>query len=101
MTSYLEPRWVLIGLSFLSSLVTCLLAIQLYRRYGFATVWVALSVSMILASALRSHYLKDPGFVWQSNLLLILVGLLLVAGIWGYTQGRLRTTLSALAVNRV
>jgi hypothetical protein len=99
-TSYLEPRWILIGLSFLSSLVSSLLAIQLYRRYGFATVWLALSVSMILATALRSHYLKDPGFVWQSNLLLVVVGLLLVAGIWGYTQGRLRTTLSALAVNR-
>jgi uncharacterized membrane protein YjjP (DUF1212 family) len=100
MTSYLEPRWILIGLSFLTSLVICLLAIQLYRRYGFATVWLALSVSMILAAAVRSHYLKDPGFVWQSNLLLILVGLLLIAGIWGYIQRRLRTTLSALAVNR-
>ena len=100
MTSYLEPRWILIGLSFLSSLVTCLLAIQLYRRYGFATVWLALSVSLILGTAVRSHYLKDPGFVWQSNLLLVVVGLLLIAGIWGYTQRRLRTTLSALAVNR-
>jgi serine/threonine protein kinase len=100
MTSYLEPRWILIGISFLSGLVTCLLAIRLYRRYGFATVWLALSVSMILAAAVRSHYLKDPGFVWQSNLLLVVVGLLLIAGIWGYTQRRLRTTLSALAVNR-
>ena len=99
-TSYFEPRWILIGLSFLSSLVTCLLAILLYRRYGFATVWLALSVNFILAAAVRSHYLKDPGFVWQSNLLLVVVGLLLIAGIWGYTQRRLRTTLSALAVNR-
>lgn len=99
-TSYLEPRWVLIGLSFLSSLVTCLLAIQLYRRYGFATVWLALSVNLILGAAVRTHYLKDPGFVWQSNLLLVVVVLLLIAGIWGYTQRRLRTTLSALAVNR-
>ena len=99
-TSYLEPRWILIGISFLSSLVTCLLAIQLYRRYGFATVWLALSVNMILGAAVRTHYLKDPGFVWQSNLLLVVVGLLLIAGIWGYTQRRLRTTLSALAVNR-
>jgi len=99
-TSYLEPRWILIGLGFLNSLVICLLAIQLYRRYGFATVWLALSVNMILGAAVRSHYLKDPGFVWQSNLLLGVVGLLLIAGIWGYTQGRLRTTLSALAVNR-
>ena len=100
MTSYLELRWILIGLSFLSSFVTCLLAIQLYRRYGFATVWLALSVSLILGAAVRSHYLKDPGFVWQSNLLLVVVGLLLIAGIWGYTRSRLRTTLSALAVNR-
>ena len=100
MTSYVESRWILIGLSFLTSLVLCLLAVQLYRRYGFATAWVALSVSFILASAVRAHYLKDPGFVWQSNLLLVVVGLLLVAGIWGYTQTRLRTTLSALAVNR-
>jgi hypothetical protein len=99
-TSYLEPRWILIGLSFLSSLVTCLLAIQLYRRYGFATVWLALSVNFILAAAVRCHYLKDAGLVWQSNLLLVVVGLLLIAGIWGYTQRRLRTTLSALAVNR-
>ena len=99
-TSYDEPRWILIGLSFLRSLVTCLLAIHLYRRYGFATVWLALSVNLILATAVRSHYLKDPGFVWQSNLLLVVVGLLLIAGIWGYTQRRLRTTLSALAVNR-
>ncbi len=99
-TSYLEPGWILIVLSFLSSLVTCLLAVHLYRRYGFATVWLALSVNMILAAAVRSHYLKDPGFVWQSNLLLVVVGLLLVAGLWGYTQRRLRTTLSALAVNR-
>ena len=82
-TSYLEPRWILIGLSFLSSLVTSLLVMLLYRRYGFATVWLALSVSMILTAAVRSHYLKDPGFVWQSNLLLVVVGLLLVAGIWG------------------
>ena len=96
----LEPRWILIGLSFLNSLVICLLAVLLYRRYGFATVWLALSVNFILASAVRSHYLKDPGFVWQSNLLLVVVGFLLVAGIWGYTQRRLRTTLSALAVNR-
>jgi hypothetical protein len=100
MTSYLEPRWILIGLSFLSSLVTSLLVIHLCRRYGFATVWLALSVSMILATAVRSHYLKDPGFVWQSNLLLIVVGLLLMAGIWGFSQRRLRTTLSSLAVNR-
>jgi len=99
-TSFNEPRWILIGLGFLSSLVTSLLVIQLYRRYGFATVWLALSVSMILAAAVRSHYLKDPGFVWQSNLLLVLIGLLLIAGIWGYSQRRLRTTLSALAVNR-
>jgi hypothetical protein len=99
-TAYLEPRWILIGLSFLSSLVTSLLVIHLYRRYGFATVWLALSVSMILATAVSSHYLKDPGFVWQSNLLLVVVGLLLIAGIWGYSQTRLRTTLSALAVNR-
>jgi hypothetical protein len=99
-TSFNEPRWILIGLGFLSSLVTSLFVIQLYRRYGFATVWLALSVSIILATAVRSHYLKDPGFVWQSNLLLVVVGLLLIAGIWGYTQRRLRTTLSALAVNR-
>jgi serine/threonine protein kinase len=99
-TSYLEPRWILIGLSFLSSLVICLLTVQLYRRYGFATVWLALSVSFILDAAVRAHYLKDPGFVWQSNLLLVVVGLLLIAGIWGFTQGRLRTTLSALAMNR-
>ena len=99
-TSYLETRWSLVGLSFLSSLVTCLLVIHLYRRYGFATVWLALSVDFILIAAVRSHYLKDPGFVWQSNLLLLVVGLLLIAGIWGYTQRRLRTTLSALAVNR-
>ena len=99
-TSYLEPRLILIGLSFLSSLVTSLIVIQIYRRYGFATVWLALSVSMILAAAVRSHYLKDPGFVWQSSLLLVVVGLLLIAGIWGYSQRRLRTTLSALAVNR-
>jgi hypothetical protein len=99
-TSFNEPRWILIGLGFLSSLVTSLFVIQLYRRYGFATVWLALSVSIILATAVRSHYLKDPGFVWQSNLLLVVVGLLLIAGIWGYTQKRLRTTLSALAVNR-
>ena len=100
MTSYLEPRWILIGLSFVSSLVICLLAIHLYRRYGFATVWLALSVNFILGTAVRIHYLKNPGFVWQSNLLLVLVGVLLIAGIWGYTQKRLRTTLSALAVNR-
>jgi serine/threonine protein kinase len=99
-TSYSEPRWILIGLSFLSSLVTCLLAIHLYRRYGFATLWLALSVNFILATAVQSHYLRDPGFVWQSNLLLVLVVLLLIAGIWGYSQRRLRTTLSALAVNR-
>ena len=99
-TSYSEPRWILIGLSFLSSLVTCLFAIHFYRRYGFATLWLALSVSLILATAVRAHYLKDPGFVWQSNLLLVLVGLLLVAGIYGFTQRRLRTTLSALAMNR-
>jgi hypothetical protein len=99
-TSYFEPRWILIGVSFLSSLVTSLLVIHLCRRYGFATVWLALSVSMILAAAVRSHYLKDPGFVWQSNLLLVVIGLLLIAGIWGYSQRRLRTTLSALAVNR-
>jgi hypothetical protein len=61
---------------------------------------LALSVNFILATAVRSYYLKDPGFVWQSNLLLVVVGLLLIAGIWGYTQKRLRTTLSALAVNR-
>jgi hypothetical protein len=100
LTSYFEPRWILVGLSFLNSLVTCLLTIYLYRRYGFATVWLALSASFILASAVRCHYLKDPGFVWQSNLLLVVVGLLLIAGIWGFSQRRLRTTLSALAVNR-
>lgn len=95
-----ERRWIFIGLSFLIILVSCLLAIQLYRRYGFATVWLALSVNFILGEAVRAHYLKDPGFVWQSNLLLVVVGLLLIAGIWGYARGRLRTTLSSLAVNR-
>jgi serine/threonine protein kinase len=99
-TSYLEPRWILIGLSFLSSLLTCLLAVQLYRKYGFATLWLAVSVSLTLNTALRSHYLRDPGFVWQSNLLVAIVGLLLIVGIWGYSQGHLRTRLSALAVNR-
>jgi len=100
LTSYLEPRWILIGLSFLNGLITCLLAIHLYRRHGFATIWLALSVNFILGAAVRSHYLKDPGFIWQSNLLLAVVGLLLIAGIWGYTQRRLRTTISALAVNK-
>jgi hypothetical protein len=99
-TSYSESRWVLIGLNFLVGLLTCLLAVQLYRSHGFATVWLALSVNMILSTAVRAHYLQDPGFVWQSNLLLVVVGLLLIAGIWGFTQRRLRTTLSALAVNR-
>jgi hypothetical protein len=99
-TSYLEPRWILVGLSFLVSLLTSLLAVQLYRSHGFATVWLVVSVSMILSTAVRSHYLKDPGFVWQSNLLLVVVGFLLIVGIWGYTQKRLRTTLSTLAVNR-
>jgi hypothetical protein len=99
-TSYSEPRWVLIALSFLLSLMTSLSAVQLYRSYGFATVWLAVSVNMILGAAVRSHYLKDPGFMWQSNLLLVVVGLLLIAGIWGYTQRRLRTTLSALAHQR-
>jgi serine/threonine protein kinase len=99
-TSYLEPRWILIGLSFLITLVTCLLSVQLYRTYGFATVWLALSVNLILGAAVRTHYLQDPGFVWQSNLLVVIVGLLLIAGIWGYSQGRLRTRLSALAMNR-
>jgi len=32
--------------------------------------------------------------------LLAVVGLLLIAGIWGYTQRRLRTTISALALNK-
>ena len=100
MSSDFERRWIFIGLGFLITLVFCLLAIQLYRRYGFATVWLALSVNFILSEAVQSHYLKDPGFVWQSNLLLVVVGLLLIAGIWGYTQRRLRTTLSSLAVNR-
>ena len=67
---------------------------------GFATVWLALSVNLMLGAAVQSHYLKDPGFVWQSNVLLAVVGLLLIAGIWGYSQRRFRTTLSALAVNR-
>jgi serine/threonine protein kinase len=99
-TSYSEPRWVLIGLSFLVNLLTCLLVVQLYRSHGFATVWLAVSVSMILSTAVRAHYLQDPGFVWQSNALVVIVGLLLIAGVWGYSQARLRTTLSALAVNR-
>ena len=99
-TSHLEPRWVLIGLSFLVTLLTCLLTVQLYRSHGFATVWLAVTVSMILSTAVRVHYLRDPGFVWQSNLLLVVVGILLIVGIWGYTRKRLRTTLSALAVNR-
>ncbi len=99
-TTDFERRWILIGLSFLIMLAICLLAIQLYRRYGFATVWLALSVDLILGEALRAHYLKDPGFVWQSNLLLIVVGLLLIAGIWGYSQRRFRTTLNGLALNR-
>jgi len=100
MTSYLESRWILIGLSFLSGLVIYLLVIHLYRRYGLATVWLAMSVYMLLDVAVRTHYLKDSGFVLQSNLMLVVVGLLLIVGIWGYTQSRLRTTLSALAVNR-
>jgi MFS family permease len=99
-TSDFDRRWSLIGLGFLTILVICLLAIQLYRRCGFATVWLALSVNFIFGEAVRAHYLKDPGFVWQSNLLLVVVGLLLIAGIWGYTRTRLRTTLSGLAVNR-
>ena len=99
-TSYNEPRWIVIGLSFLTTVLSCLLGVQLYRTRGFATVWVALSVSLMLGTAVRAHYLQDPGFAWQSNLLLVVVGLLLIAGIWGYTRRRLRTTLSALAVNR-
>jgi len=76
------------------------LAVQFYRNHGLATAWLALSVSMTLSIAVRSHYLQDPGYVWQSNALVVFVGLLLIAGVWGYSQGRLRTTLSALAVNR-
>jgi hypothetical protein len=74
--------------------------VQLYRSHGFATVWLAMSVNLILSTAAHSHYLQDPGFVWQSNLLVAIVGLLLIAGIWGYSQGGLRTRLSALAVDR-
>jgi inner membrane protein involved in colicin E2 resistance len=94
----LEPRWVLVGLSFLVTFLTCLLVVQLYRTRGFAAAWLALSISMVFVAAVRSRYLQDPGFVWQSNLLVIYVVLLLVVGVWGYVRGRLRTTLSAFAV---
>ena len=97
-TSYLEPRWILVGLSFLATFLTCLLAVQLYRTRGFAAVWLALSINFVFLAAVRSRYLQDPGFVWQSNLLVVFVALLLAVGVWGYVQGRLRTTLSALAV---
>ena len=100
LTSYLEPRWILVGLSFLVTLLTSLLTVQIYRSHGFATVWLAVGVSMILSVAVQVHYLHDPGFVWQSNFLVVVIGLLLIAGIWGYTQRRFRTTLSALAVNK-
>ena len=97
-TSYLEPRWILVGLSFLADFLICLLAVQLYRTRGFTAVWLALSINFVFLAAVRSRYLQDPGFVWQSNLLVVFVALLLAVGVWGYVQGRLRTTLSALAV---
>ncbi|MFN2577843.1 MAG: protein kinase [Pyrinomonadaceae bacterium] len=99
-TSYLEPRWILVGLSFLVTFLTCLLTVEIYRTRGFAAAWLALSVNMALLTAVRSRYLQDPGFVWQSNLLVVYILLLLALGVWGYAQGRLKTTLSALAVNK-
>jgi serine/threonine protein kinase len=97
-TSYSEQRWVLVGLSFLSTFMFCLLAVYLYRTRGLAAVWLALSTSFVFEAAVRTHYLQDPGFVWQSNLLVLYVVLLLIAGVWGYLQGRLRTTLNAFAL---
>jgi hypothetical protein len=76
----------------------CLLAVYLYRTRGLAAVWLALSTSFVFEAAVRTHYLQDPGFVWQSNLLVLYVVLLLIAGVWGYLQGRLRTTLNAFAL---
>lgn len=96
-TSYSQPRFVLVALSFLSVLLTCLVAVQLYRSRGLAAVWLALNTYMVLAWAASSRFLQDPGFVLQSNLLVLVVALLLIAGVWGYLRGRLRTTLSALA----
>jgi serine/threonine protein kinase len=94
-TSYSQPRFLLIALSF--PLLECLVVIQLYRSRGLAAVWLAVNTYMVLDWAASSRYLQDPAFVLQSNLLLLFVALLLTAGAWGYVKGRLKTSLSTFA----
>lgn len=45
-------------------------------KVTISRLWLALTVSFIFGAAVRTHYLKDPGLVWKSNLLLVVVGLL-------------------------
>ena len=99
-TSYNQPGIVLVGLSFLATFLSVLIVVQLYRSRGLAAVWLALTTYGFLEWAAISRYLRNPWFVLQSNLLVIVVTLLLVAGIWGYFGGRIRTSLSSFALRR-
>jgi serine/threonine protein kinase len=96
-TSYSQPGLRLIALSFLSAFLTCLVAVQLYRSRGLAAVWLGVNTYMVLDWAASSRYLQDPGIVLQSNLLVLVVVLLLMAGVWGYVRTRLKTNLSVFA----
>jgi len=53
-------------------------------------------VSTLFDLAISSRSVQDPSFVFQSNMLLVLIALLLTLGAWGYMRTRVIQSLKTL-----
>ena len=85
---------LLIG--FLSRFLIALVMVYIYRSYGFAATWLLMIVSTLFDLAISSRSVQDPSFVFQSNMLLVLIALLLTLGAWGYMRTRVIQSLKTL-----
>ncbi|MGH9900317.1 MAG: protein kinase domain-containing protein [Pyrinomonadaceae bacterium] len=83
------------GLDFTSAFLSAAFVVQLYRSRGFAAGFLAVAFFFPFDMAMSSRAIGDSGFVFQSNLLLLVTLLVLAAGVWGYVGPRLTKDLNS------
>ena len=83
---YDQPELLAIIIAFLSSFLIMFVVVHIYSNRGLAALWVAFISWSLLEIAARGRFIEAPGFVLQSNLLLLSIAALLALGIWGYAH---------------
>ena len=71
--------------------------VQLYRRRGFLALWIAAGVGISFPAAAAWSAIGVPALALQVYLGLVLLGLLLAIGLWGYVGDTVRRRLKAIA----